>query len=174
MNTFPVRTFIATLIFLAFSGCKPGGETALPPVLLGEDVQRTVVEALGDVESPVTLHFYEGGKGETSGRETRALLEFMAETSPLISVAGYSLDSGSSAAEPGLAQDVTHGPAIRIEGIGGDSLFFFGFPERKELKPFLSGVVIASGGPTDLPEEVETFLAALQEDVRIRIFTSPD
>ena len=131
-------------------------------------------EALAAVKNPVTLHYYEGGDGETAGRKTWALLEFMAETSVQISVSRYSLDDGPSAAEIRSSLGVSHGPAIRMVGAGQGTFLFFGFPERKELGSFLEGVVIASGVQAILPPQVETVLANLQHEVLIRIFTTPD
>ena len=116
-----------------------------------------------------------GGGGETAQRETRALLEFVAEASPQVSLSFHSLEEGPSAADFRSSLGVSHGPVVAIEGTADRGPFlFYGFPERKELKPFLDGVVIASGVTATLPAEVEIFLAALQRETVIRIFTAPD
>ena len=175
MKNSAARNFFAVFLLLAFSGCQPAGEPVGPPVRLGEEVKNLVSESLAGLKDPVTLHLYEGGGGETAQRETRALLEFVAEASPKVSLSFHSLEEGPSAADFRSSLGVSHGPVVAIEGTADRGPFlFYGFPERKELKPFLDGVVIASGVTATLPAEVEIFLAALQRETVIRIFTAPD
>lgn len=165
---------IAAVIALAVSGCKPAGKKAGPPVRIGDSVKAKVEAVVTSVRSPVRLHLFEGGDGETAGKETRALLEFMAETSEMITLSTSSLEESPSAARDRASLGVSHGPVIMIEGESRGPFYFYGFPERQELAPFLEGVALASGAPADLSEEVDAFLADLREDVRIRIFTAPD
>lgn len=122
---------------------------------------------------PVTLHFFQGGN-ETAHRGTRAILEFMAESSGQIRLLDHSLEPANNNTGPGLLQGASYGPVVRIEGVNPGSLYFYGYPERKELKPFLDGVLMASGVRVDLPTDAESFLSNLKEDVWIRIFTTPD
>lgn len=167
--------FLAAASALTLSNCQPVAERPQRPVIISETVKSTVGEALTTLKNPVTIHLFEGGKGETKGRETRALLEFMAENSPMITLSAYSLEEGPSADRLRTWLGVSHGPAMMIEGEKQEgSFFFYGFPERKELTSFLDGVTLASGAPANLSGEIEDFLAGLQQEVRIRIFTTPD
>lgn len=168
-----ISLFIPALI-IALSSCRPGSEPARPPVQLGEDVKETIRTTLSAMAGPVTLHFYQGGAGATAERETRAILEFMATAAPQISLLNHSLDADDNAADQGISPGVDHGPVVVIEGANRGSLIFYGFPERKELAPFLDGVLFASGKQKELPAEAEDFLSSLDQNVRIRIFTAPD
>jgi hypothetical protein len=171
--------FLPPLLLLAavallFSSCQPGAEKAQPPARLGEDVREVIRTTLVSLPEPVTLHFYKGGDGEKGVRETRAILQFAAETAPQISLLDHSLDPADGEGNPGSSLGVDHGPVVKIEGANEGALFFYGLPERKELKPFLNGILMASGHPVDLPAGAESFLSSLDQDVLIRIFTTPD
>ena len=109
--------FLAASLALAFSGCQPGGEVAQPPATLGEKIQDTIREAVGVLKNPVALHLFEGGKGETAGRETRALVEFMAETSPMITLSISSFEDSPAGGDLPSSLGVSHGPVITIEGL---------------------------------------------------------
>jgi hypothetical protein len=171
MKYLPALLLIFSLIFPT---CQPEREAPGPPVRLDEDVEEIIRVTLESMAGPVSLHLYLGGTGETAAPETRAILEFMAVTSPQITLLDYSLDPAGGDADPGFSPEVEHGPVVRIDGTNKGSLFFYGLPERKELPPFLDGVLMASGYPTDLPPDVQTFLSGIDHDVQIRIFTSPD
>ena len=165
---------IILIIFMLLPGCRPGGETIGPPVRLGEDTRTRIRDTLSSMESVVTLHLYHGGPGESINRKMQTLLEFMVETSPNVGREDHSLDEDPSAAGFRSSLRVDHGPVVRVDGAGNGPLLFYGFPERKELQPFLDGILIASGQPTELPSGVENYLVNLEQDVEIRIFTSPD
>ena len=61
-----------------------------------------------------------------------------------------------------------------MKGSAPGVLRYYGYPERKELRPFLEGILFASGSNPDVPPDLETYVKALQEEVVIRIFTTPD
>jgi len=176
---FPGLFLVALALVLAVWGCQPagdqpGGEKTRPPARFGESVKDAVAEALAPLENPVNIYLFSGGQGETDDRETRDLLELIAGASPKVSFSAFSLGEDSQAKEFFSNLGVSHGPAIRIQGEGRQPLFYLGLPERKELAPFLEGIALASGAPADLPAPVEDFLINLQEEVLIRIFTTPD
>jgi len=174
MSPKKVIALLIAALSLSLASCQPGREPARPPVLLGQDVKEAITTTLASMKGPVTLHLYHGGAGETAERETRAVLDFMADSSPQISVVDHALDQKEGSPEKEFSPGVNHGPVIRIEGANRGSLVFYGYPERRELKPFLEGVLLASGYPDNLPAVAEAFLADLDQDIRIRIFTTPD
>jgi hypothetical protein len=51
---------------------------------------------------------------------------------------------------------------------------YYGFPERKEVGPFVDSVVLAAGGDVKLSPEMSDFLSQLEQEVVIRIFTTPE
>jgi hypothetical protein len=77
-----------------------------------------------------------------------------------------------SAASRGLGVD--HGPVMAISGEDFMGISYYGYPARKELAPFLDGVVIASGGAPPMVPDTAGFLADLKKDVHIRVFVTPD
>ena len=61
-----------------------------------------------------------------------------------------------------------------MTGRAPGTLRYYGYPERKETRPFFEGVLAASGHPADLDPKVEAYISGLGEEVLIRIFTTPD
>lgn len=162
---------IATIaILLALPSCQPGKEAAKPPVRLGPDVQRLAEEILAPLEHPVAIELILGGEGETMAREAQALVDLTASTSSMVTV--NRLDIAAHPDPVGLG--VSHGPVIEMKGSAPGTLRYYGFPERKETRPFFEGILLASGSPVDLPPAVESYIAGLKEEVWIRIFTTPE
>jgi len=162
---------IATLaLLLALPSCQSGKETAKPPVRLGPDVERLAGEILAPMTEPVTLQITRGGDGETMGEEAQALVDFIAETSPKVSVNRLDIATHSK----GIDLGVSHGPVIEMRGRAPGTLRYYGYPERKETRPFLEGILSASGHRAALAPEVESYISGLGEEVLIRIFTTPD
>ena len=69
---------------------------------------------------------------------------------------------------------VSHGPVIEMMGRAPGTLRYYGHPERMEVRPFLEGILSASGYPTELAPEVKSYISGLDEEVLIRIFVTPD
>jgi hypothetical protein len=161
---------IAAVIALTLPSCQSGKEAAKPPVRLGADVQRQAEEILFSLESPVTIELTLGGEGESMAREAQALVDLTASTSSLVTVSN--LDITTHPAAMGLG--VSHGPVIEMKGSAPGTLRYYGFPERKETRPFFEGILLASGSPVELPPAVESYIAGLKEEVWIRIFTTPE
>ena len=162
---------IATIaILLALPSCQSGKETAKPPVRLGPDVQRLAEEILAPLEHPVAIELILGGEGETMAREAQALVDLTASTSSMVTV--NRLDIAAHPDPVGLG--VSHGPVIEMKGSAPGTLRYYGFPERKETRPFFEGILLASGSPVELPPAVESYIAGLKEEVWIRIFTTPE
>jgi hypothetical protein len=174
MTSLRLSIVTALTLFLITAGCRPGGETTAPPYHLGEEVRGIVTESLTALSAPVLLNLYRGGKGENAGRQTQALLDLMLEASPNISVVNRSYDERSGAAAFRSSLGVDHGPVIEMKGAGKGRFLYYGYPERKELPPFLDGVLMASGHIVDLPTSAEDFLGSLEKDIEIRIFATPD
>ena len=172
----PPTAFLLALALVAFilPACQPDGQKPGPPVRLGSDVENTIRTALASVPGPVTLHFYTGGTGETAARETRAVLDFIEDTSSNIDILEHAIDGLTGADEADSGIGVDHGTVIKIVGANKGTMLFYGYPERKELPPLLDGILMASGHPVDLPADAISYLDNLGQDILIRIFTTPD
>ena len=166
----PYTLFLALIALLILPSCQPGKEKAKPPVRLDPGIQRLAEEILAPIEGPVTIQIFRGGAGETSGEEAQALVDLVAGVSPKVSVEKLDILNDPGAKNLG----VPHGPVIEMKGKAPGTLRYYGFPERKETRPFLEGVLAASDHPADLDPEVEAYISGLGEEVLIRIFTTPD
>jgi len=169
-----IRSSILALVVLALSACQSGKEAAKPPVRLGDEVLKAVTDSLSNLKGPVTLHLYLGGPAEKEAGEARALVAVIDDASPAVTAVLHDLDKDPDARERKASLGVDHGPVIVIQGPEKRTLVFYGFPDRKELQPFLDGILAAAGRPVPLPREVDDFLAKLDREVLIRIFTTPD
>ena len=161
---------IAAIAALTFLSCQPSKEAAKPPVRLGADVQRLAEEILAPMEGQVTLQIIRGGDGETMAEEAQALVDLIAEISSKVSVNRLDIATYPDAIDLG----VSHGPVIEMKGRAPGTLRYYGYPERKETRPFLEGILSASGHPAVLASDVESYISGLGEEVLIRIFTTPD
>ncbi len=166
----PTKLFILALVVFALFACQSGKEAARPPVRLDPEVKRLAEEVLTPLEEPVTIRIFRGGEGETSGEEAQALVDLVAGVSPMVSVEKLDILSDPGAKDLG----VPHGPVIEMKGKAPGTLRYYGFPERKEIRPFFEGILSASAYPAKLAPRVETYLVGLDEEVWIRIFTTPD
>lgn len=133
-------------------------------------MKQAAEEVLDSLEGPVTLEITLGGEEETMAEEAVALVEFIGSTSEKVSVTRLDLVSHYEPAGLGT----THGPVIEMKGTAPGILRFYGYPERKEVRPFLEGILTASGLRTAIPPDIETYVKTLEEEVVIRIFTTPD
>lgn len=161
---------LTAVVALAFPSCQPAKEQARPPVRLGPEVKKLAQEILSPIEEPVTIKIFRGGEGETTGEEAQALVDLVAGISSKVSVAKLDILTDPVGKDLG----VPHGPVIEMEGQAPGILRYYGYPERKEIRPFLEGVLWASGFSAELSSGVRSYLSGLDEKVLIRIFTTPD
>lgn len=101
---------------------------------------------------------------------TRQLLEEVAALSDYVKLTVHEL---SKAKEAAFALGIDRVPAFVIEGASRGRVRFFGIPSGYEFSSFISDLVDVSKGETDLSEETRQFLATLEEDVHIKVFTTP-
>lgn len=170
MQTFLNKTALVALMgVLLLTGCQSGQDARKPPVRVSAEAKRIVQEGLVALTSPVTLHLYRGGENERQGEEAQALIDFMAETSPNILVVNSEFTDASRA-----ELEVDSGPVVEMKGRAKGIMRYYGFPERKEVAPFVDSILVASGGPIKLSPDVRSFLTGLKQEVVVRIFTTPD
>jgi len=168
MRTF--RTILFAVGILALPSCQPGKEAAAPPFRLGPEVEALVKEVLDPLENPVTIRITRGGVGESSGEKAQALVDLITEVSPRVGVNRLDITTNPDTLVPG----VSYGPIMEMRGQAPGTLRYYGFPERRETRPFLEGILLASGHQMDLVPEIKSFISALDQEIWIRIFTTPD
>ena len=64
-------------------------------------------------------------------------------------------------------------PAIVVEGARDYGIRFLGIPSGYEFSNLIDAIIVASSGQPGLSPETQTALAALAEDVDIKVFSTP-
>jgi hypothetical protein len=170
MMPFSLRSaLIGLAIAILLTGCQSGQDVSKPPVRVSGEAKKIIQESLVALTSPVTLHLYRGGENERQGEEMQVLIDFMAETSPNVIVVNTEFSESSK-----VDLEVDSGPVVEIKGRAKGIMRYYGFPERKEVAPFIDSILVASGGPVKLSPDVRSFLTGLEQEVVVRIFTTPD
>jgi alkyl hydroperoxide reductase subunit AhpF len=102
--------------------------------------------------------------------QTEQLLEEVANLSDKLTLTVHEL---SSAADEAASHGIDRVPAFVVKGAARGRMRFFGIPSGYEFSSFISDLVDASIGSTDLSEETREFLQSLTQDVSIKVFTTP-
>ncbi len=102
--------------------------------------------------------------------QNEALAREVAEISDTISVEVLNLAIDRERAE---AYGVTQVPAIVVEGARDYGLRFYGVPTGYEFSNLIDAIVIASTGEPTLSDATRTALAGLEDDVDIKVFSTP-
>jgi hypothetical protein len=167
----PITAQVAALsaVLLLLFSCDSSKQAAGPPARLGSDITKAIMEKVPSLANPVSVHLYRGGEGEVQGEEAQLLVELLEKTSSAISAKPAELSDGVKE-----ILGVSHGPVFEMSSPVGGTMRYYGFPERKEVGPFVDSVVLASGGPVRLSEKMTDYLTQLEQEMVIRIFTTPD
>lgn len=134
-----------------------------------EDTLASAVEIVmfTERESPIIVPFR--GQCETC-EQTQQLLEEVASLSDKLTLTVYDIhEEREQAAEVGIDRV----PAFVLKGAARGRMRYFGIPSGYEFSAFIADLVDASKGTTDLTEATREALAALTEDVNIKVFTTP-
>ncbi len=102
--------------------------------------------------------------------QNEALAREVAEISDTISVEVLNLAIDRERAED---YGVTQVPAIVVEGARDYGLRFYGVPTGYEFSNLIDAIVIASTGEPTLSDATRTALAGLEDDVDIKVFSTP-
>ena len=71
------------------------------------------------------------------------------------------------------ARGIEQGPAVVVEGAAQSRVVFLGIPGGYEFANLIDSIIVASTGEPGLSAETVGALAGLQEDVTIKVFTTP-
>ena len=102
--------------------------------------------------------------------ETRELLQEVAELNDNIKlhIKDFVTDQAEAA-----SLGIDHIPAFLVEGAAKGKVRFFGIPSGYEFATLIEDIVDVSRGETDLQPKTKEALAALTDDIRIQVFTTP-
>jgi glutaredoxin-like protein len=102
--------------------------------------------------------------------DTQAILE---EVSALSDKIKLTVREISEAREEAFANGIHRVPAFLLRGAAKGSVRFFGIPSGYEFSALIADIIDSSKGETDLSEETRKFLGELEEDINIKVFTTP-
>ena len=103
-------------------------------------------------------------------RENEQLVREVADLSDKLSVETLNLAIDRERAE---AYGVDQVPAIVVEGARDYGIRFYGVPSGYEFGNLIDSIIVASTGEPDLSDDTKASLAALADDVDIKVFSTP-
>jgi alkyl hydroperoxide reductase subunit AhpF len=139
--------------------------------LLTEEVTAELREAFAGLVNPVRLVVFSQALAEPISEEVRRLVEELAGLDARLGAESrnFVLDE-ERARELGIERI----PAIAVLGETEDyGVRFYGLPTGYEFGSLVEAILDVSQGASRLSEETRAGLAALDKDVRLRVFSTP-
>ena len=132
-----------------------------------EEAVKKEFERLG---GPVTLVVFASELGPEENARTVQLLKEVAALSDQLSVQVWNpyIDREQAAA---YGIEIT--PAVAVEGARDYGIRFFGLPGGYEFSNLIDSIIAVSTGQPGLSADTMAALAALEDDVTIKVFTTP-
>ena len=138
--------------------------------LLRESDVEEIGERLQGMVSPVKLVHFTQELNLEYGRETRQLLEELAQISDKLSLETYNfLIDKERVAEYGVDKV----PATVIRNGKDYGIRFFGLPAGYEFAALLDGILTVSKGDSGLEPASREKLAQLTQSLHLQVFTTP-
>jgi alkyl hydroperoxide reductase subunit AhpF len=139
--------------------------------LLTEEVTAELREAFAGLVNPVRLVVFSQALAEPVSEEVRRLVEELAalDTRLVAESRNFVLDQ-QRVSELGIERI----PAIAVLGENDDyGVRLYGLPTGYEFGSLVEAIVDVSRGASVLSEETRAGLAGLDQDVRLRVFSTP-
>jgi len=140
--------------------------------LLTDEVAAELREAFAGLTQPVKLVVFSQALAEPISEEVRRLVEELCGLDERLSIesANFVLDQ-----ERVQQLGIERIPAIALLGPDGrdDGVRFYGLPTGYEFGCLVEAILDVSRGAVGLAEETRAGLAALEQDVRVRVFSTP-
>jgi glutaredoxin-like protein len=139
---------------------------------MDQDTQNQVRDLLAALKSPVTLQMFTQEFECGYCKETRQILDEVAELSDLVSVQLSDFVSDKVLAESFGVDKI---PAVVVLGEGGKDfgIRFFGIPSGYEFTSLLEAIILVGTGGSSLSESTRTFLDNLEEPLHLQVFVTP-
>ena len=139
--------------------------------LINDEIAAELREAFAALKDPVRLAVFSQALADPASEEVRRLVEELAALDPRLRAesANFVLDK-----ERVEALGIERIPAIAVLGDARDyGVRFYGTPAGYEFGSLIDAILDVSAGASQLSEETKTALAALDRDVRVRVFSTP-
>jgi alkyl hydroperoxide reductase subunit AhpF len=139
--------------------------------LLTDEVTGELREAFAGLVNPVRLAVFSQALAEPLSEEVRRLVEELAALDGRLSAESrnFVIDR-ERVSELGIERI----PAIAVLGESQDyGVRFYGLPTGYEFGSLVESILDVSRGSSGLSDETRVGLAALDKDVRVRVFSTP-
>jgi alkyl hydroperoxide reductase subunit AhpF len=139
--------------------------------MLNAQNENEIRKAFGAMRDPVTLVVFSQSLAAADlCTQNEQLVREVAGLSEKITVEVLNLAIDRDRAE---AYRVDQVPAIAVVGARDWGIRFYGVPLGYEFSNLIDSIVVASTGEPSLSEETKQALAALGDDVDIKVFSTP-
>jgi alkyl hydroperoxide reductase subunit AhpF len=139
--------------------------------LLSDEITAELREAFSGLENPVRLVVFSQALADPLSEEVRRLVEELAALDDKLSAesANFVLDA-QRVSELGIERI----PAIAVLGAEKDhGVRFYGAPTGYEFGSLVDAILDVSSGTSLLADATRAALATLEQDVRVRVFSTP-
>lgn len=138
--------------------------------VIKEKEREQLLTHFENLQNPVTIAFFTQEMECQFCRETRTILQEVAELSPTIQLTVYDFVKDVNVVS---AYSIDKIPAIALLGNGKDyKVRFFGIPTGYEFTPLIQAIISISQQKSILKDETKEKLASLEKDVHIQVFTT--
>ncbi len=138
--------------------------------LLDDNIKQQVKGTLGDLPNPVSLVMFTQEFECQFCRETRQLVEEVADVSDQISTTVYDFVADKEKAEEYGIDKI---PAVAVIGEKDYGLRFYGIPSGYEFSSLIESIKLVSAGTPQLSPAGQEFAQSLDDDVHIQVFVTP-
>jgi len=138
--------------------------------LLDEKIKQEVQNALGELPNPVRLVMFTQEFECQFCRETRQLVEEVAELHDQISAEIYNLMLDKEEAE---AYGIDKIPAVAVIGEKDYGIRFFGIPSGYEFSSLIESIRLVSSGKPDLSPDGLALAQKIDQPVHLQVFVTP-
>lgn len=139
--------------------------------LINDEIAAELRETFGALKDPVRLAVFSQALADPVSEEVRRLVEELAALDSRLRAesANFVLDK-----ERVETLGIERIPAIAVLGDDKDyGVRFYGTPAGYEFGSLIDAILDVSAGASQLSEGTKTALAALDRDVRVRVFSTP-
>lgn len=138
--------------------------------LLNAEIRKDVKTALADVATPVTFKVFTQPLDCQYCKETRELVEEVAELSDKISVEVYDFETDKALAD---SLGIDKVPGMAIVGAKDYGIRMFGIPSGYEFGGLIESIKLVSAGDSGLAPDTRKQIAELKKPVKIQVFITP-
>jgi glutaredoxin-like protein len=138
--------------------------------LLNNEIRKDVIAALADLARPVTFKVFTQEMECQYCKETRELVEEVAELSDQVSVEVYDFEKDRALAD---ALGIDKIPAIAVVGEKDYGIRMFGIPSGYEFGSLIESIRLVSEGESGLAPETRKAVAKLKKPTTIQVFITP-